>query len=1034
MTRAFSQPLGLAVVSATLVLTGCLQSRSTQCGDLLCPAGTVCAPDGARCVTLGQVAACKDREEGAACTLAESAASFCVRTICTPVRCGDGLRMGTEACDDGNTVSCDGCSADCTATETCGNRLVECGEVCDDGNTLACDGCSADCRSNETCGNGLTECGEACDDSNQLSCDGCSSDCRSTEACGNGLVECAEQCDQGPGNSTLPNAACRPNCLRQRCGDGIIDNSSGEDCDGQRPAKQDCVSSGFYRGTLGCSAACRTDVSSCAGVCGDGAVEGSELCDGKPPIGQDCLDYGYDVGNLYCSSQCTPSISTCERLGFVAMESRSAITPYIYDATQVAPNELIAVGFNGDIVRFDGSNWSDMASGFQNTLLGVAGISPTNVYAVGGDRGLLHYDGVTWSRQDAGFTLRDGGSFTGLTAVWFAGPHDILVGGRLGALFRSDGGGVWAPEHFVGPGRIIGLWGSSPSDIFAVADGAIAHYDGAKWSRMSVPQQVWDNGVVLSDIWGTGPADVFAVGEAGTILHYDGANWALMNSGSTASLAGVGGRSPTDVYVVGGSGVILHFNGSAWLPLASGTTQDLNVVIGDSDRIIAMGAALQQLVRGVPTLTTVQTGMLDRVTAVWSSGAAVFAGSDTGQVFRHDSNGWADTHSGTTASIWSIWGTSPSNVYAVGRGGVMLRYDGRAWLRVNLGIIDTLNWVWGTGPDDIYVAGARGRLLHFDGTAWTTVPTGVGVFLNGVSGSGPDDVYVVGDDGTALHFDGRGWSSVDTGTLIDVYGVYAVAPDDVHFFLSTDGVMHFDGVRFTRSSRPFKSSVEYGFGTGPSDIYAVSYQASGLFHYNGVDWAQFRLPSFDTYNIWVTRESVYAGAERGQIFQLDRHCSQRELQCGDRWDNDCDGQMNCADSDCVGDRACSGGGLCKSLYTLACGTTNRGTTAGGSPLLERYGCGMRAASGQERAYRFVADRTGQVTIGLSAASADIEAIVLGTFASGGCDPMGACLATTPSASGTRQLTFAATQGRTYYVMVDGVQTTHVPYELEVSCP
>jgi hypothetical protein len=463
-------------------------------------------------------------------------------------------------------------------------------------------------------------------------------------------------------------------------------------------------------------------------------------------------------------------------------------------------------------------------------------------------------------------------------------------------------------------------------------------------------------------------------------------------------------------------------------------TQDLNVVIGDSDRIIAWAQHCSNSFGGTPTLTTVQTGMLQRVAAVWSSGDVVFAGSQAGDLFRHDSNGWADTISGTTAPIWSIWGTSPSNVYAVGGVGTMLRYDGRVWARVNLGVVDTLNWIWGTSATDIYVTGARGRLLHFDGTTWTSISTGVGVFLNAISGSSPDDVYVVGDDGVVLYFDGRGWSSVDIGTSGDVWGVYAVAQDDVHFFLSGDGVAHFDGVRFGRSSRPFKSSLEYGHGTGPGDVFAVSYEASGLFHYNGIDWTQFRLPPLDTYSLWVTRESVYVGAERGQVFQLDRHCSRRELQCSDRWDNDCDGQTNCADSDCVGDGACSEGGLCRSLYSLACGTTNTATTAGGAPLLERYGCGLRPASGQERAYRFVAERTGQVTIGLSAASADIEASVLGTFASGGCDPMGACLAATPSASGTRTLTFAATQGRTYYVMVDGVQTTPVSYELEVSCP
>src|ERR1700689_5033658 len=39
--------------------------------------------------------------------------------------CGDGIIEGNEVCDDGNTVSGDGCSADCLSDETCGNGIVD---------------------------------------------------------------------------------------------------------------------------------------------------------------------------------------------------------------------------------------------------------------------------------------------------------------------------------------------------------------------------------------------------------------------------------------------------------------------------------------------------------------------------------------------------------------------------------------------------------------------------------------------------------------------------------------------------------------------------------------------------------------------------------------------------------------------------------------------------------------------------------------------------------------------------------------------
>ncbi len=61
--------------------------------------------------------------------------------------CGDGeIAVGEEACDDGNTLSCDGCRKDCSRVDAfCGDGIVECGEQCDDGNSENGDGCEVDC-------------------------------------------------------------------------------------------------------------------------------------------------------------------------------------------------------------------------------------------------------------------------------------------------------------------------------------------------------------------------------------------------------------------------------------------------------------------------------------------------------------------------------------------------------------------------------------------------------------------------------------------------------------------------------------------------------------------------------------------------------------------------------------------------------------------------------------------------------------------------------------------------------------------------
>src|SRR3569623_596466 len=121
-----SARLWFALVGS-LVAAGCVPPSSVQCpGGLVCPAGTSCAAK---------------------------------QSVCIKGLCGNGIvdTAAGEACDDGNNLDGDGCSADCKSDETCGNGSVDAckGEVCDDGNNVSGDGCAADCKSSERCGNGV---------------------------------------------------------------------------------------------------------------------------------------------------------------------------------------------------------------------------------------------------------------------------------------------------------------------------------------------------------------------------------------------------------------------------------------------------------------------------------------------------------------------------------------------------------------------------------------------------------------------------------------------------------------------------------------------------------------------------------------------------------------------------------------------------------------------------------------------------------------------------------------------------------------
>ncbi len=83
--------------------------------------------------------------------IARGGTQYTIPEDCTlgppPPVCGDGVVESPEECDDGNTVSGDGCSATCKIeSASCGNGIVEAGEECDGAADTACPGeCSATC-------------------------------------------------------------------------------------------------------------------------------------------------------------------------------------------------------------------------------------------------------------------------------------------------------------------------------------------------------------------------------------------------------------------------------------------------------------------------------------------------------------------------------------------------------------------------------------------------------------------------------------------------------------------------------------------------------------------------------------------------------------------------------------------------------------------------------------------------------------------------------------------------------------------------
>ena len=72
--------------------------------------------------------------------------------------------------------------------------------------------------------------------------------------------------------------------------------------------------------------------------------------------------------------------------------------------------------------------------------------------------------------------------------------------------------------------------------------------------------------------------------------------------------------------------------------------------------------------------------------------------------------------------LLEIWGTSGSNVFAVGFGGAIIRYNGKAWQVMDSPKSSNLSGLWGSAPNTVFAIGAGATLLKYNGKNWVEIP------------------------------------------------------------------------------------------------------------------------------------------------------------------------------------------------------------------------------------------------------------------------------------------------------------------------
>ena len=105
--------------------------------------------------------------------------------------------------------------------------------------------------------------------------------------------------------------------------------------------------------------------------------------------------------------------------------------------------------------------------------------------------------------------------------------------------------------------------------------------------------------------------------------------------------------------------------------------------------------------------------------------------------------GWTLQYSlPSSTPLRSIWGSSSTDVFAVGQtgtspnfNGTIFHYDGATWTQMAIGTTKPLYGIWGSSSTDVFAVGDNGTILHYNGTAWSTMTSGTLNWLQSVWGS-----------------------------------------------------------------------------------------------------------------------------------------------------------------------------------------------------------------------------------------------------------------------------------------------------------
>ncbi|MEM1077226.1 MAG: glycosyl hydrolase [Pseudomonadota bacterium] len=492
--------------------------------------------------------------------------------------------------------------------------------------------------------------------------------------------------------------------------------------------------------------------------------------------------------------------------------------------------ELWAVGWMGQILRYDGAGWQAVqgcevnaagkyASTPVNTpLFAIDGLADGRAWAVG-DRGtILHYNGDTWLPEPSGTRAH-------LRAITALPEGRMLAAGGDGTVLIRDADGDWrtetSPVHsnfaaaltlpdgsvlLAGGRYFVGAGGFRGDLVLWTERGMTKLFEGADFARFRA-LAACKRGVV-------------AVGDAGQIHVIHEGRITRVDTGIAHDILGIVTLPSGEALAMGDFGTVLagradalsHFTpyvaasaaDPVWYVMDSGTDRQLWGLWHDRVRgeLFACGEEGTVLVEdrdqweALPPVGKLGIHALHR-----APDGMLLAAGQMGEIHAFDGARWEkvfDLHMDIT--ILSLW-SDGATLIAAGDEGLVLQNlpETTDWTRMASGTKSALYGLWGLDDHHLLAVGDFGLVQRWNGTRWDAFNAGTEYFLFDVWGRGLNDIFVVGLSGTIGHFNGERWTITPARARSDLLAVTGDA-EQVIAVGAAGAVYRHDGRRWAPES------------------------------------------------------------------------------------------------------------------------------------------------------------------------------------------------------------------------------------------